>query len=379
MESDEHYMREALSLAGRGVGATRPNPAVGAVIVDASGAVVGRGWHRRAGMPHAEVEALRDAASSGRDVRGATMFVTLEPCNHQGRTGPCSEAVLSAGIARVVIAAADPHKAASGGAERLRAAGVEVRTGVLAEESRLMNAGFFTTHLLGRPLVTLKWAMTLDGCTSATGGDAKWITGPAARAEVHRRRAAHDALLVGIETVLRDGTRGTIRDVPMPEGITLWRVVLDSSLRLPPGAPFLEPDPISRALVVCGEDADPAREAALKARGAEVLRVAAREERIDIAALLEALSRIGIQSVYVEGGRRVAGSFLAAGAVDRVEAWVAPRLLGGGATHLGPLVLDPAPLAIAEAQALHRVQWTSFGEDLLVEGWRSEHLFTPVS
>ncbi|MBI1292535.1 bifunctional diaminohydroxyphosphoribosylaminopyrimidine deaminase/5-amino-6-(5-phosphoribosylamino)uracil reductase RibD [bacterium] len=369
--NDERWMRRALELAARAQGNTHPNPCVGCVIVSADGGVLGEGWHHAAGQPHAEVEALNDAAGRGHGVRGATCYVTLEPCNHQGRTGPCSEALIAAGISRVVIATMDPHRKAQGGAERLRAAGILVESGLLARESALLNPAFMTSHLLGRPLVTLKWAMTLDGCTAVPSGDSRWITGDVARAEVHRRRAQHGAVLAGIGTVLADDARLSARPIggaPFP----VMRVVLDSNLRLPPGSPFLQHVDKQQALVMCSSGAPADREAALIGTGALVARL---NGPITPERVLSDLHRRGVQSVYVEGGRRVAGSFLAAGLVDRVESWIAPKLAGGGSMALGPTSLQSPLARMGEALPLHTTSLSTWGNDFLVEGWLSRHLF----
>jgi diaminohydroxyphosphoribosylaminopyrimidine deaminase/5-amino-6-(5-phosphoribosylamino)uracil reductase len=364
--TDQQWMRRALELAATARDQTFPNPCVGCVIVSASGQLLGEGYHHAAGLPHAEVEALTAAPH---DVRGATCYVTLEPCNHHGRTGPCSEALIRAGVARVVIATQDPHQTASGGAQRLRDAGIQVDLGLMGEESRLLNAAFVTFHQLARPLVTLKWAMTLDGCTAVPSGDSKWITSEAARAEVHRRRARHGAVLAGIGTVLHDNARFSARP---PGSFTIHRVVLDSTLRLPLDAAFLDPVPNQPALILCSDAASAEREQALRARGADVIRLG---ETVTPQAVLQELARRGIQSVYIEGGRRVAGSFLAAGLADRVESWIAPKLSGGGPTHLGPTSRTTPLTTMADAQPLHAMTLSQWGPDILIEGWLNTHLF----
>ncbi len=367
-------MGRALELAARAQGLTRPNPCVGAVIVSAGGDILGEGFHRRAGQPHAEIDALRDASQAGRDVRGATMYVTLEPCNHQGRTGPCSEALIAAGIARAVVAMRDPHAAARGGVEILQAAGVSVQVGLRGVEAALINPAFVTFHGLGRPLVTLKWAMTLDGCTAVPGGDSKWITAEEARAEVHRRRSTQDAVLAGIETVLRDDARLTAR-VDNPAGPPLVRIVLDSALRLTPDARFLTEGGDSPALVICCDDARVDLEEPLRRAGAEVLRVARGPRGVSLADVMFHLRAREIQSLTVEGGRAVAGSFLEAGLVDRVEAWIAPRLAGGGPAALGPIALPTPNAEMSQALDLSNPTLQAFGRDWLIEGWLTDHLF----
>lgn len=378
---DTQMMTRALKLAAKAKGLTRPNPAVGAVIADGEGNVLGEGFHHQAGQPHGEREALADATRRGNNVHGATMYITLEPCNHTGRTGPCTEAIIEAGIARVVIAMEDPHAVASGGIQRLRDAGIEVQTGVCRQEAYLLNDAFNTYHLTGRPLITVKWAMTLDGCTSVPSGDSKWITGPEAREEVHRRRAAHDAVMAGKSTVLKDEARLSVRLSEeeehrlMPKGFRPVRVVLDTELRLSPQAAFVHVNDGSKALIFCAEDADQGREKALLDHGADVIRVMRGDGGVSLDAVMLELYKQEIQSVYLEGGRTVAGRLFEEGLVDRVEAWIAPRVAGGGEFHLGPLA-RPRPLEeMAGATNLHHITFNQFGPDFLMEGWVTHQLF----
>lgn len=374
-------MRRALELAAKAGTRTRPNPAVGAVIVDSAGTVLGEGYHRAAGEPHAEIEALTDAQEKGREVKGATMFVTLEPCNHTGRTGPCSEAIIKAGISRVVIAQRDPHKEAGGGVEKLREAGIDVETGVLEQEALHLNPAFNTTHMLSRPLVTLKWAMTLDGCTSVPSGDSRWVTSDEARRMVHRRRAGHDAILAGIATVLRDNARLSVRLEPheleevAPEGFRPMRIVLDSMLRLSPFSAFVR-EKDERSLIFCTEEAPAESEERLLAAGAEVARVTKMQGGISLKDLMAELYARGIQSLFVEGGRTVAGSLLAAGFADRVDCWIAPKLSGGGPKHMGPILMPESLEKMSDARVLHHTAMRSVGgEEILIEGWLTDHLF----
>lgn len=366
---DHTLMARALELARCAEWQTRPNPAVGAVIAR-EGRIIGEGFHRRAGEPHAEIEGLQAATEP---VAGATMYVTLEPCNHTGRTGPCTEAVIAARIARVVIAARDPNVLALGGVERLLDAGIAVEHGLLAEESRLLNAPFFTVHQLGRPLITAKYAMTADGASSALSGDSKWITGEAARAEVHRQRARHDAVLAGIGTVLRDDARLSARGVDLPPGPALLRVVLDSNLRLSPDCAFLR-ETQGRAVIVCAEDAPKGQEVGLKLAGAEVWRLKRGPHGVSLPDLVFHLRDAGVQSVYLEGGRTLTGRMLEHGLVDRVAAFVAPRILGGGGL-LGPVQLSKPRERVADAWNVLRPRWRAIGDDMMLEGWLSDHLF----
>lgn len=330
-------MRRALALAERGGGATTPNPMVGCVLVDAEGTILGEGWHARAGGPHAEVAALEAAARAGREVRGTTAVVSLEPCAAYGRTPPCVDALVAEGVARVVYGARDPH-AGKGGEERLRAAGVEVTGGVLEEDARRLNEPWLAFAARGRPHVHLKVAHTLSGHVTRGTGRERWISGRGARARVHRLRRRTSAVLVGIGTALADDPLLTVRDWPPPGGppedpargehpwpeVQPLRVVLDSRLRLPPGSRLVSSTDAAGLLIVCGEAAPPEREAALAGRGVKVLRVGAGETGLDLEAVLEALARRDATGVLVEPGPTLAAAFLKAGRVDRWTSFVAP-------------------------------------------------------
>ncbi|GAA0413847.1 riboflavin biosynthesis protein RibD [Acrocarpospora corrugata] len=317
-QPDIAQMRRAVALAARGLGTTSPNPIVGCVILDADGEVAGEGFHEYAGGPHAEVNALRAA---GERAKGGTAYVTLEPCDHTGRTGPCSLALIEAGVARVVVAVPDPNPLASGGAERLRRHGIRVDTGVLTEEAENGNAAWLTFVRRRRPYVTWKFAATLDGRSAAEDGTSKWITSPEARADVHRLRAEHDAILAGIGTVLADDPQLTARPSRKP----LLRVVLDSDGRTPPGARVL--DSAAPTLIAVAEGTEISHP--------DVVRLARTPYGIDLDGLLAELYRRQVVSLLVEGGPVVAGSFLRAGLVDRVVGYLAPALLGSGASALG--------------------------------------------
>ncbi|WP_232327542.1 bifunctional diaminohydroxyphosphoribosylaminopyrimidine deaminase/5-amino-6-(5-phosphoribosylamino)uracil reductase RibD [Herbidospora yilanensis] len=313
---DDHFMRRAIDLAARGLGTTSPNPVVGCVITSAGGSVVGEGFHAAAGGPHAEVWALREA---GELARGGTAYVTLEPCDHHGRTGPCSEALLKAGIERVVVAVPDPNPVAAGGAERLRRAGVAVETGLLRAEAERGNAHWLTYTRMRRPFVTWKFAATLDGRSAAADGTSRWITSPEARADVHRLRAQHDAIMAGIGTVLADDPHLTVR----PGAAKPLRVVVDSEGSTPPHAKVL--DDAAPTLLAVGVDLP----------SAHAVRVPRGPHGLDLPALLTELHRRRIVSVFLEGGPTLAGSFLRAGLVDRVVAYLAPAFLGSGLSALG--------------------------------------------
>ncbi len=352
---DERWMRRALALAARAHGRTAPNPMVGCVLVR-GGRLVGEGYHHRAGLPHAEVEALRDA---GAHARGATAYVTLEPCNHTGRTGPCSEALIAAGVARVVAAMRDENpRVAGGGARRLGKARIPVEIGLLGDEARALNAGFLKWAATGRPLVTLKGAVSLDGRIAAASGDARWVTGEAARREAHRMRDRADAVLVGAGTVRADDPQLTTR---LPRGRDPLRVVLDGKLTVSPAARMVR----AGTLVATTRDAPAAAERRLAARGAEVVRLPGRRGRIDLGALLDELGRRDVLELLVEGGGAVHAGFLAAGLADRVAVFVAPVLIGAAGV---PLLALPGAERMADAWRLSAVSTRRLGDDMLVTG-----------
>lgn len=357
---DESYMREALRIAAFARGRTAPNPLVGALIVR-DGTIVASGWHRAAGEPHAEIHALRMA---GALARGATLYVTLEPCAHHGRTGPCAEAVIAAGIARVVIALRDPNPLVAGrGVDLLTAAGIEVRAGVCEAEARRQNEVFLKWITTKRPFVTLKTAMTLDGKIASRTGASQWITGAAARARVHEYRDAHDAILVGIGTVLADDPSLTTR-LPDGTGHNPLRIVLDSEARTPLDARLVT-DGAAPTLIAVSERVDQRRVNLLRACGVETLTLGT--EYVDIAALLDYLGAREITSLFVEGGAAVNWSFLAGGYVGKVHAFIAPMLMGGAAakTPIGGTGFD------SPQTALHLRDTTveQIGADILVTGY----------
>lgn len=358
--SDESYLRRALALARRGRYRTSPNPRVGAVVVR-RGEVVGEGYHRRLGGPHAEAEAL---VKAGRKARGATLYVTLEPCNHQGRTPACTEAVLAAGVRRVVACHRDPNPGvAGGGFTRLLAAGVEVDEGRLLEEAVEMNWRFLVAATLGRPAVTLKWAMSLDGKISTARGDSQWISSPEGRRWGLQARDEHDAILVGIGTALADDPR-LDRRTGRAGGPNV-RVVLDRELRLPATARLLE---IPGEVLIYTESKDAERRAALVACGATVVGL----RRVTPAAVLRHLGRRGVQSVLVEGGAGVAASFAEAGLYDAVTVDLAPLLIGG-ATAPGPLGGAGFP-RLPSAPRLDGLRVERRGPDVILRGFRERCL-----
>lgn len=362
MADDVAMMADALALAQRAAGRTSPNPLVGAVVV-AGGQVVGRGFHARAGEPHAEIVALR---SSGGRARGGTLYVTLEPCDHAGRTGPCTEALLAAGVRRVVVAMVDPDAQVAGrGIARLREAGVAVEVGLMEEEARRVNAFYVKHRRTGLPFVTLKWAASLDGKIAARRGTATAITGEAARRYAHELRNVYDAVLVGVGTVLADDPRLTCR-LPGGDGRQPLRVVLDSRLRTPLEARVVAGADEAPTLIATTAAAPPDRAEALRQAGVEVLVQEDAGGSVDLRGLLEALGRRGVLSVLVEGGGTTNASALAAGVVDRVIALIAPGLIGGARA---PTPVDGDGLSdVANVMRLSDVQVRRLDEDVAIEG-----------
>ena len=359
--TDEQYMRRALELALEAEGNTSPNPMVGCVIVDEDGNIVGEGYHHKAGEPHAEVNALAEAKNLA---QGATAYVTLEPCAHYGRTGPCCVALARAGIKKVVAACMDPNPQVAGqGLEYLRLQGIEVVTGVCEKEALRLNERFFTWISKGRPFITLKYAMTLDGKIAARTGDSKWITGEEARTYAHRLRKQHDAVLVGIGTVLADDPELTTR---MVQGKNPIRIVLDSKLRISLMATIL--NPAADTIIFTGLDADKVKAEALNALpNVEGVRLPLDENgRLPIDLVVTVMAQKGITSVLVEGGSAVHGAFRDAGLADRVCAFIAPKIVGGsqGFTPMGGVGSD----LIADGWQLDEVEYKLLGQDLLVTG-----------
>lgn len=332
MDGDAHHMARALRLAARGLNTTTPNPRVGCVIVR-DGQVVGEGWHVRAGEPHAEVHALQ---SAGDAARGATAYVTLEPCSHHGRTPPCADALVRAGVTRVVAAMQDPNPLVSGqGLARLGAAGIATRCGVLEQEARELNIGFVSRMTRGRPWVRLKTASTLDGVTALDNGVSQWITCPAARRDGHRWRARACAVLSGIGTVQEDNPSLTVREVPAER--QPLRVIVDARLALSPAAKLFADIDRAPVLVVCASD-DVPNAHALRDAGAELLVLPNDGGKVDLPALLQALGARGINELHAESGHKLNGSLLREGCVDELLMYVAPTVLGRGMGlfNLGP-------------------------------------------
>jgi diaminohydroxyphosphoribosylaminopyrimidine deaminase/5-amino-6-(5-phosphoribosylamino)uracil reductase len=341
--SDQEWMRHALRLAERGRGYVEPNPLVGAVVVR-GGTVVGEGWHQRFGEAHAEVHAL---AAAGDAARGATLYVTLEPCCHHGKTPPCTEAVLAAGVTRVVAAMADPFpKVAGGGLARLRAAGIEVVVGVEEAAARRLNAPYLTLLTANRPQVHAKWAMSLDGKLAARSGDSKWISNEVSRRHAHQLRGRMDGILIGIGTALADDPLLTARP-PGPR--TPTRIILDSNARLPFDSRLVRTAGETPTLLVAGARARPETLDALRARGCECLIFPDANGRTDLPALLLELGRRRFTNLLVEGGASVLGSLADAGLIDEIHVYLAPRLIGGTAapSPVGGLGIERIAAAIA--------------------------------
>ncbi|MHB1402657.1 MAG: bifunctional diaminohydroxyphosphoribosylaminopyrimidine deaminase/5-amino-6-(5-phosphoribosylamino)uracil reductase RibD [Thiobacillus sp.] len=347
--ADHAHMARALQLAARGLYTTSPNPRVGCVIVR-DGRVVGEGWHERAGTPHAEVHALKAAGDAA---RGATVYVTLEPCSHHGRTPPCAEALVNADVGRVVAAMTDPNPlVAGGGISMLTLAGIEAEVGLLESDARALNPGFISRMTRGRPWLRLKTASTLDGKTALANGASQWITGEAARADVQKMRARACAILTGSGTVLADNPRMNVRDFDI--GRQPLRVVVDSALRTPADAAILP------ALVAC-HHAEPGARAALEQAGAEVVELRGADGRVDLAALLALLAQRGINELHVEAGAALNGALIKAGLVDEWVAYVAPMAVGDNARGL---FSQPALSALADAARFKFSDVRQVGSDL---------------
>ncbi len=363
---DTRFMRMALALAEEGRGFTSPNPMVGAVVVK-DGEVVGRGFHRACGTPHAEVNAIDDA---GDKARGADIYVTLEPCNHTGKTPPCTRKILSAGIRRVVTAVSDPNPKAAGGNQFLREKGLTVVEGVCEEEGRVLVEDFLKFVKTGRPFVIVKCAATLDGRIATRTGDSKWVTGPDAREYVHLVRHAVDGIMVGVDTVKADNPSLTTRIEGGVRGKAARdprRIVLDTRLSISPSAKLLSVESETGAIVVCGPDPDGEKRAAVEATGALVLETPLKEGRIDLDPLMDSLGSLGITSLLIEGGACVIASALSARIVDKVQFFYAPKILGGDDGI--PVTRGAGPELMRDALDVSDMTVRTFGKDIMVEGY----------
>lgn len=362
------FMREALRLAGKGLGSTSPNPAVGAVIVK-GGMIIGRGYHKKAGLPHAEIEALA-SMPPGKGAKGGTIYVTLEPCCHFGRTPPCTDAVIRSGIKRAVIGLKDPNPAVSGkGVRILRAAGIEVETGILEDECRRLNEPYIKYITAGTPFVVLKLASTLDGRIATGKGESKWITGIESRRYVHRMRSAVDAVMVGSRTVIKDDPLLTVRHL---KGRDPRRVVADSAFSIPLTARIFKRPRLSGGGKAPGPIIFTTRGAPLKkirkavSMGAEVVVVRGSKDGVSLKEVLKELGKREITSLLVEGGSRLAASFLKAEIADKLVVFLAPALLGSDAiASIGELGAG----SLKESRRLRNMAVKMLGDDILVEGY----------
>jgi len=365
LSAHERFMRSALTCAKKGLGSTSPNPAVGAVITN-RGRIISRGWHRRAGGPHAEIEALAGLGPGGSAPRDSVMYVTLEPCCHHGRTPPCTDALISSGIRKVVIGAPDPNpKVAGGGVRALSRAGIEVVSGVLEPECTELNEAYNHFITTGRPFVTVKLAVTLDGRIATSTGESRWITGERARAYVHRMRARNDAVMVGANTVAHDDPSLTVRSV---RGADPLRVVVDSGFATPLAARMFLPRTdcgSPNAVVFTTRAADRAKVAGARELGVDVAVVKRSADGVDLGRVVEELGAREVTSLLVEGGGTLSASLIRAGLVQKLAVFIAPAVIGGdGLPALGPLGIG----SIADIQRLRDVRTRRLGADICVEG-----------
>jgi diaminohydroxyphosphoribosylaminopyrimidine deaminase/5-amino-6-(5-phosphoribosylamino)uracil reductase len=361
--NDEHYMQMALDLAAQGQGFTSPNPMVGAVVVK-NGVVIGQGYHHAAGGAHAEVHAI---GAAGDAARGATLYVNLEPCNHTGRTPPCTHQIAAAGLRRVVVGMRDPNpKVTGGGVEFLQANGIEVACGVCEEKARELNEVFVKYIRTGRPFVTAKCAATLDGRIATRSGDSKWITGEEARAFVHEMRHAADAIMVGAGTIAADDPLLTARLKGRPSKDPI-RIILDPRLRTAPAAKVLNPCSEAETILVAGQEAPAHARARMLTKGVRVIAAETREGRIDLDRLMNQLGQMEVTSILIEGGSRTLGSAFREGIVDKACFFYAP-LLSGGDDGL-PICSGTGAENIKDCIRLERIRSRRFGDDVMIEGY----------
>jgi diaminohydroxyphosphoribosylaminopyrimidine deaminase/5-amino-6-(5-phosphoribosylamino)uracil reductase len=359
---DEHFMKKALALARKGQGYTSPNPMVGAVVVK-SGNVIGRGFHRIVGQAHAEVNALEDAGSNA---NGATLYVNLEPCNHFGRTPPCTRKIIEAGVKRVVMAMEDPNTKAGGGAAALQEHGIEVQTGVCRKQATVLNEAFIKYVSAKCPFVILKCAATLDGRLATRTGDSRWVTGEKARRFVHRLRHAVDAILVGIGTIQADNPSLTTR-LGSKKGVDPIRIVLDTHLSISPDARILKLDSKSDTILVTGKMISGAKKQSLEKRGVRILPQPLKEHRIDLESLMIRLGSMGITSLLVEGGSRIIASAFRSGIVDKALFFYGPKILGGDDGF--PICRGAGPELMNDSIRVKNIRVRRFGDDVMIEGY----------
>jgi diaminohydroxyphosphoribosylaminopyrimidine deaminase/5-amino-6-(5-phosphoribosylamino)uracil reductase len=363
MKNDKDYMKLALELAEKGRGWTSPNPMVGAIVVK-EGRIVGRGYHEKVGGAHAEVNAIDDA---GENARGATIYVTLEPCNHFGRTPPCTQKIIDAGIRRVVVAMGDPNPGVKGGGNvYLQEQNIDVSSGILEKEARELNEGFATWSTTQKPFVIAKCAATLDGRIATRTGDAKWVTGPTARGFVHRIRHGVDGILVGVQTVILDNPSLSTR-LEEGKGSDPTRIILDTNLSMPPSAKMLSQSSNAPTWIICGPDARSDRRTALEDAGARIVPIQLKDKRIDLSALMEFLGSQDITSLLIEGGGTVLGSAFAAGIVDKIFFFYAPKILGGDDGI--PICRGIGPEAMRQSLSVHDMTVHRFEKDVMLQGY----------
>ncbi|RLB31894.1 MAG: bifunctional diaminohydroxyphosphoribosylaminopyrimidine deaminase/5-amino-6-(5-phosphoribosylamino)uracil reductase RibD [Deltaproteobacteria bacterium] len=363
MSPDERFMRQALSLARKGLGSTSPNPVVGALVVK-HGRIIGSGYHKRAGAPHAEVVAI---AKAGKGARGATLYVTLEPCNHYGRTPPCTRAILESGIRTVVVGIGDPNPhVKGGGAEFLRAQGLEVRCGVMKEECARTNEAYITYVTQGKPFVMVKGALTLDGWIATRTGHSKWITNEKSRRFVHMLRKTSDAIMVGIETVIADDPLLTayLRKGPAPDPV---RVIVDTNLRVPLESRILTGETSTLTCIAAGSKVSADRKKKIEGLGAKVLRCKVKDGRVDLKDLLNQLAKMSICSVLVEGGANIFTTIIRERLVDKYYLFLAPKLLGGD--NGVPFTTGPGCDIIKDCWELQVARVRRFDDDIMVEAY----------
>jgi diaminohydroxyphosphoribosylaminopyrimidine deaminase/5-amino-6-(5-phosphoribosylamino)uracil reductase len=365
-DQDEKYMLMALKLAQRGIGSVEPNPAVGAVLVKAN-QVIGKGWHKEFGGPHAEINALQDCKTLGVNPRGATMYVTLEPCCHQAKTGPCTEAIIAAGVAKVVVATIDPSEHANGkGVKQLRNAGVEVQTGVCEPQARLLNAPFFKFTTTGKTWVILKWAQSIDAKVAYAdkSRERRWISGEQSRKDVHKLRRRAGGILVGINTVIADDPLLTARP---SKGKQATRIVLDSHLRIPLDCKLLATTKEAPVLILTSQQTFRVNSQIVEKvtqKGAEVLAYPYTQARSNLYFLTSELAKRGVAQLLVEGGPTVIASFLKERLADEIIVYITPKILGAQ----GSVAVTESMAELTEAVDLHYVDIKRFGDDVCLTG-----------
>ncbi len=357
---DRRYMLKAIELAKNGLGWVSPNPPVGCVIVSDEGRIVGEGWHQRYGEAHAEVNALEQA---GQCAKGATAFVTLMPCSHHGKTPPCTIALINAGIKRVVVSVDDPDPVSGDGVATLTQAGISVEVGLLSDITKKVMHGFIKCIKTGLPHITLKYAMTLDGCIATASGDSKWISSEESRNSVQRLRTESDAVMVGSQTMLKDNPRLNVRDFSLSQP---FRVIIDSNLITPTNAKIFSSGG-GKVIILCGNDVEDSKVSVLKKAGAEVLLVMRKSGHLDLtAAMKELVSIFGIRSILCEGGSGMAGALIREKLVDRVITFIAPKMLGG--CGLSPVSGSSLEM-MKDAICLDDFDCSVIGGDVLCSGW----------